>query len=163
MIRCIFQLTIVAYISAYTSRYINKPKLIVCAGGDEFFMIDDTKFYFQQLLGDKYLRWYITVLYLTSIWKKINKTDLRLIVLVICCTKSITSSCMLASCTRGNFKSISWNEILLRCIQDGTTSVRYSLSHEYCTATFAQHSTKTFNNIQCLHLSEDHMEDVQSC
>ena len=48
------------YISAYNSRYINKPKLIVCAGGDEFFMIDDTKFYFQQLLGDKYLRWYIT-------------------------------------------------------------------------------------------------------
>ena len=43
-------------ISAYIGRYIFKPKLIIGAGGDEFFMIDDTKFYFRQLLGDKYLR-----------------------------------------------------------------------------------------------------------
>lgn len=41
---------------AYIGRYIFKPKLIIGAGGDEFFMIDDTKFYFRQLLGDKYLR-----------------------------------------------------------------------------------------------------------
>lgn len=37
-------------------RYRHKPKLIVSAGGDEFFMIDDTKFYYDKLVGEKYLR-----------------------------------------------------------------------------------------------------------
>lgn len=41
---------------SYMERYRHKPKLIVSAGGDEFFMIDDTKFYYDKLVGEKYLR-----------------------------------------------------------------------------------------------------------
>ena len=43
-------------ISAFMERYRHKPKLIVSAGGDEFFMIDDAKFYYDKLVGEKYLR-----------------------------------------------------------------------------------------------------------
>lgn len=41
---------------SYTERYRDKPKLIMSAGGDEFFMIDDSRFYYDQLLGPSYLR-----------------------------------------------------------------------------------------------------------
>lgn len=41
---------------SYNDRWVNKPKLITSTGGDEFFMVDDTKYYFNQLQGPKYLR-----------------------------------------------------------------------------------------------------------
>ncbi|XP_045213280.2 autocrine proliferation repressor protein A-like [Mercenaria mercenaria] len=41
---------------SYNDRYANKPKLITSTGGDEFFMIDDAKYYFNDLKGPKYLR-----------------------------------------------------------------------------------------------------------
>ena len=43
-------------ITAYNDRYENKPKLITSTGGDEFFMIDDAKYYYDELKGPKYLR-----------------------------------------------------------------------------------------------------------
>ena len=42
---------------AYTERYKDKPKFIISAGGDECFMIDDSRFYYDQLQGGKYLRY----------------------------------------------------------------------------------------------------------
>ncbi|WAQ96729.1 APRA-like protein [Mya arenaria] len=41
---------------SYNERYMNKPKYIISTGGDEFFMIDDSRFYFDDLMGPKYLR-----------------------------------------------------------------------------------------------------------
>lgn len=41
---------------SYNDRYVNKPKLITSTGGDEFFMVDDSKYYFDELKGPKYLR-----------------------------------------------------------------------------------------------------------
>lgn len=41
---------------SYNDRYANKPKLIISAGGDQFFMVDDSRYYFDQLQGPKYLR-----------------------------------------------------------------------------------------------------------
>ena len=36
---------------------MNKPKFIISTTGDEFFMIDDAKFYYDQLQGETYLRY----------------------------------------------------------------------------------------------------------
>jgi PhoPQ-activated pathogenicity-related protein len=44
------------HFTAYNDRYENKPKLITSTGGDEFFMVDDSKYYFDTLKGPKYLR-----------------------------------------------------------------------------------------------------------
>ncbi|KAL4239703.1 hypothetical protein ACF0H5_000507 [Mactra antiquata] len=41
---------------SYNDRYENKPKYITSTGGDEFFMIDDSKYYYNELKGPKYLR-----------------------------------------------------------------------------------------------------------
>ncbi|KAH3871996.1 hypothetical protein DPMN_035211 [Dreissena polymorpha] len=41
---------------SYNERYANMPKYITSTGGDEFFMVDDSKFYFDVLKGEKYLR-----------------------------------------------------------------------------------------------------------
>lgn len=41
---------------SYNDRWVNKPKLIFSTGGDEFFMVDDSKFYFDKLAGPTYLR-----------------------------------------------------------------------------------------------------------
>ena len=48
----------------YNDRYVNKPKLITSTGGDEFFMVDDSRFYFDELKGPKYLRY---TFYLSSL------------------------------------------------------------------------------------------------
>ncbi|KAH3872000.1 hypothetical protein DPMN_035213 [Dreissena polymorpha] len=41
---------------SYTDRYEDKPKYIISAGGDEFFMPDNSRFYFDALKGEKYFR-----------------------------------------------------------------------------------------------------------
>ncbi|KAG5853646.1 hypothetical protein ANANG_G00028200 [Anguilla anguilla] len=41
---------------AYSERYRMKPKLIISTGGDEFFLPDDSRYYYQQLPGEKHLR-----------------------------------------------------------------------------------------------------------
>ncbi|KAI3379567.1 hypothetical protein SNEBB_009555 [Seison nebaliae] len=41
---------------AYNERYINKPKLVICSSGDEFFLPDNEINYWQQLSGVKYLK-----------------------------------------------------------------------------------------------------------
>ncbi|ESO89129.1 hypothetical protein LOTGIDRAFT_154212 [Lottia gigantea] len=41
---------------SYNDRYANIPKLVVSTGGDEFFLPDDSHFYFKELMGPKYLR-----------------------------------------------------------------------------------------------------------
>ncbi|KAH3871998.1 hypothetical protein DPMN_035212 [Dreissena polymorpha] len=41
---------------SYTDRYVDKPKYIISAGGDQFFMPDDSRFYFDKLKGEKYFR-----------------------------------------------------------------------------------------------------------
>lgn len=41
---------------AYNQRY-NMPKLIISAGGDEFFLPDDSHYYYKQLQSPKYLKY----------------------------------------------------------------------------------------------------------
>ncbi|KAL3877090.1 hypothetical protein ACJMK2_034845 [Sinanodonta woodiana] len=41
---------------SYNDRFINKPKFIITTGGDEFFIPDDSDYFFDQLKGPKYLR-----------------------------------------------------------------------------------------------------------
>ncbi|KAH3871994.1 hypothetical protein DPMN_035209 [Dreissena polymorpha] len=41
---------------SYNDRYANKPKYITSTGGDEFFMVDDSKYYYNIIKGDTYLR-----------------------------------------------------------------------------------------------------------
>ncbi|KAL3877092.1 hypothetical protein ACJMK2_034847 [Sinanodonta woodiana] len=41
---------------SYNDRFINKPKYIITTGGDEFFIPDDSDYFFDQLNGAKYLR-----------------------------------------------------------------------------------------------------------
>ncbi|KAL3877581.1 hypothetical protein ACJMK2_035277 [Sinanodonta woodiana] len=41
---------------AYNDRFTNKPKYIITTGGDEFFMPDDSDYFYDQLSGPKYLR-----------------------------------------------------------------------------------------------------------
>ncbi|KAK3579247.1 hypothetical protein CHS0354_033324 [Potamilus streckersoni] len=41
---------------SYNDRFINKPKYIITTGGDEFFIPDNSDYYFDQLKGPKYLR-----------------------------------------------------------------------------------------------------------
>ncbi|KAK3579248.1 hypothetical protein CHS0354_033325 [Potamilus streckersoni] len=41
---------------SYNDRFINKPKYIITTGGDEFFIPDDSDYFFNQLNGAKYLR-----------------------------------------------------------------------------------------------------------
>ncbi|XP_050394472.1 autocrine proliferation repressor protein A [Patella vulgata] len=41
---------------AYNDRYATIPKIIVSTGGDEFFLPDDSHYYFNELQGPKYLR-----------------------------------------------------------------------------------------------------------
>ena len=50
--------------SVYKDRYKNKPIFVIQTGGDEFFMVDDSKFYYDQLPGENYLR-YTQVIYNT--------------------------------------------------------------------------------------------------
>lgn len=45
-----------AHCTAYKERYADKPKYVISTGGDEFFMIDDSRYYYDELLGPKYLR-----------------------------------------------------------------------------------------------------------
>ncbi|KAI3378793.1 hypothetical protein SNEBB_000793 [Seison nebaliae] len=41
---------------SYLDKYVNKPKFLITTGGDEFFILDDLKFFWNSLPGDKYLR-----------------------------------------------------------------------------------------------------------
>ncbi|CAI5765836.1 Hypothetical predicted protein [Podarcis lilfordi] len=41
---------------AYNERYINKPKYLIIAAGDEFFPLDDSHHFFNELSGAKYFR-----------------------------------------------------------------------------------------------------------
>ncbi|KAJ8263778.1 hypothetical protein GJAV_G00141190 [Gymnothorax javanicus] len=41
---------------AYNEHYRKKPKLIISTGGDEFFLPDDSHYYYDQLEGEKHLR-----------------------------------------------------------------------------------------------------------
>ena len=42
---------------AYKDRYEHKPILVISTGGDEFFMIDDSRFYYDEMVGPTYLRY----------------------------------------------------------------------------------------------------------
>ena len=41
---------------AYNERYAGMPKYIISAAGDEFFMLDDSNYYYDQLEGPTFLR-----------------------------------------------------------------------------------------------------------
>ncbi|KAJ8283172.1 hypothetical protein COCON_G00020220 [Conger conger] len=41
---------------SYSERYRTKPKLVISTAGDEFFLPDDSHYYYQQLQGEKHLR-----------------------------------------------------------------------------------------------------------
>ncbi|KAJ8371360.1 hypothetical protein SKAU_G00113880 [Synaphobranchus kaupii] len=41
---------------AYNERYRSKPKLVISSVGDEFFLLDNSHYYYQQLQGEKHLR-----------------------------------------------------------------------------------------------------------
>ena len=43
-------------LSAYNERYAGMPKYIISAAGDEFFMLDDSNYYYDQLEGPTFLR-----------------------------------------------------------------------------------------------------------
>ena len=44
---------------AYSTRYINKPIYVVTGTGDEFFMVDDARYYYDKLPEGTYLRYVI--------------------------------------------------------------------------------------------------------
>lgn len=45
----------IVYLTAYNERY-TMPKMVVTTGGDEFFIPDDSHYYWDQLQGPKFLR-----------------------------------------------------------------------------------------------------------
>ena len=45
------------FLLAYNDRYKDKEKYVISASGDSFFMVDDSRYYFDELSGSKHLRW----------------------------------------------------------------------------------------------------------
>ena len=43
------------YIAVYINR-LTMPKMLISAGGDEFFLPDDSYYFWDNLLGEKYTR-----------------------------------------------------------------------------------------------------------
>ena len=41
---------------------LSMPKFMVCTGGDEFFLNDDSQFYWNEFVGDKYIRFVYVII-----------------------------------------------------------------------------------------------------
>ena len=60
MLLCIMHdLVFTMYLPAFNERLADVPKLIVSATGDQFFLLDDSHYYFQDLLGDRNYMQYV--------------------------------------------------------------------------------------------------------
>ena len=51
-----FVLHYMMFLLAYNDRYKDKEKYVISASGDSFFMVDDSRYYFDELSGSKHLR-----------------------------------------------------------------------------------------------------------